>query len=101
MRSNISVLLVCLTTALAAGCGDNVTDEELQQIIEEAKACAPGDTCVLAGGGRCTCAQPVNAEHRERVEQAVADHDCGGLVVRCMDYTSVRCEAGRCVADRR
>jgi hypothetical protein len=83
----------------AAGCG-GITDEEFQQIIEEAQVCEPGDTCVLAGGGQCTCDQPVNADSVERVERAVQDLDCGGAVVDCIGFSNPRCENNRCVADQ-
>ena len=97
--THLVVALICLAIATAAGCG-GVSAEELQQIIEESKACAPADTCILAGGGQCRCAQPINAKHKARVEQAVADYDCDGLMVKCMGNTNVRCEASRCVSDR-
>lgn len=97
--SLVPVVLLSLTLGVTSGCG-GVTEEELQQIIEESKVCAPGDSCILAGGGQCTCAVPINAEHRARVEQAVADYDCDGLMVKCMGNINVRCEAGRCVSDR-
>jgi hypothetical protein len=104
MRTNASwsilaAVLISLTLTFGhAACG-GVSEEELQQIIEESKACAPGDTCILAGGGQCRCSQPINAKHKARVEQAVADYDCDGLMVSCAGNTNVRCEAGRCVSD--
>jgi hypothetical protein len=90
--------LVCLL--LTPGCGsDSLSPADLQLVIEESQACEPGDTCVLAGSSRCTCAVPVNAEHKERVDKAAAEIDCQGATVRCTAQENLRCENGKCTAD--
>ena len=74
-----------------------LTREQFEAMVESARACAPGDTCALAGGGACLCAQPVNASRAAELDAAAARVECGGAVVRCMNPGAARCEAGRCV----
>lgn len=90
------IFLACLV--LAAGCG--VSIEDFNALVEDARACQAGDTCVLAGGGQCTCNSPVNASRAVEIDEAAEDVRCGGAMVECPSWTAVRCEAGRCVADR-
>lgn len=86
--------LLTLALVMGGACG-----EELEEIIESARACAEGDTCILAGSGQCTCPTPINSNSAERVAEAVEDHDCEGLAVDCRARSNPRCEQGRCVAD--
>lgn len=86
---------------LAGGCGDSHSPEELSALVEEARRCEPGDTCVLAGGSRCSCGVPVNASRAEEVDDFARQVDCGNVVVDCPIVENVRCEANRCTADLR
>jgi hypothetical protein len=88
---------LCLVLVLAGtGCGLSL--EEYRDVVEEAQVCAPGDRCVLAGGGQCTCATPVNEREAARIDEAAADVRCGGAMPECPAHFDVRCEAGRCVS---
>jgi hypothetical protein len=86
-----------LALTLMIGCG--TTREELLDLLEESRACAPGDTCVLAGSSTCTCASPVNARHLEEINDATESVNCGGIIVDCVAFQNPRCEEGVCVAD--
>jgi hypothetical protein len=76
-----------------------LSHEEFNQEVDEAAACSPGDTCVLAGSAQCLCAQPVNASKASQINSSAHDVCCGGAVVECISFTNLRCENGRCVAD--
>jgi len=89
--------LILVSLAFLAGCCP--THEEFTQQREEAAACSPGDTCVLAGSSQCLCAGPVNAAKAAEIEAAAKEVCCGGAVVDCVSFTNLRCENGRCVAD--
>ena len=84
----------------AAGAADAagaLSSEQLQALVDGARACAQGEACALAGAGTCTCAQPVNASRAAEIDAAAARVDCGGAVVRCANPGAARCEAGQCV----
>jgi hypothetical protein len=76
-----------------------LSEEEFSQQVEEAEACAAGDTCVLAGSAQCLCARPVNAARAGEIDAAARDVCCGGTLVECVAFQNPRCENGRCVAD--
>ncbi|MGI5864733.1 MAG: hypothetical protein ACOX6T_22160, partial [Myxococcales bacterium] len=84
-----------LSVLLLTSCGLSL--DELHELVEESRACEPGEQCVLAGAGQCTCETPVNAKHRQRIDEAAAEVRCGGAMVECPTIGSVACEAGRCV----
>lgn len=89
-----------LALVLTSGCGKTLSLEEFSAQVREARACAEGDTCVLAGGGTCTCSSPVNISRAEAINEAVKNVDCEGSMVDCVAYrNNARCEAGTCVAD--
>jgi hypothetical protein len=77
--------------------GGALSSEQLQALVDEARACAQGEACALAGAGTCTCAQPVNASRAAEIDAAAARVECGGAVVRCANPGAARCEAGQCV----
>jgi hypothetical protein len=78
------------------------TRDDLVALAEEASACEPGDTCVLAGGGsQCTCDVPVNATRAREVDLLAERVSCGATMVECVSFTNLRCEDGRCTADNR
>jgi hypothetical protein len=82
-----------MTVALAfAACAPTTAD--LSALIDEARACDEGDTCVLAGSGRCSCNTPVNGARAAEVNDLASQVACIG-VVDCPWHSSVRCEAGR------
>lgn len=81
----------------AADAGGALSSEQLQALVDAARACAQGEACALAGAGTCTCAQPVNASRAAEIDAAAARVDCGGAVVRCANPGAARCEAGQCV----
>lgn len=78
-----------------SSCG--LSRDEFYDLVEQSRACGPGEECVLAGSSQCTCPTPVNEKHRERIEEAAAEVRCGGAMVDCAFFESVACEAGRCV----
>lgn len=82
------------------GCSSTISAEEFQRTLESSQNCQPGDTCFLAGASACSCAQPTNSKDEETVNQAAADIDCGGALVKCMSWENLRCEAGKCTGDR-
>ena len=89
--------LILASLAFLSGCC--LSHEEFEQQREEAAACAPGDTCVLAGSAQCLCAGPVNASKAAEVNAAAQEVCCGGARVECVSFRNLRCENGRCVAD--
>jgi hypothetical protein len=89
--------LILASVVLLSGCC--LSTEELAQQREEAAACAPGETCVLAGSSQCVCPVPVNASKAAEIEAAADEVCCGGAQVDCVFFQNVRCENGRCVAD--
>ena len=91
----LSLLLIGMVVAC-----DEVTAESYADLVERSRGCAETSECVLAGGGQCTCAQPVNASAVPEIESAVEDLDCEGAVVDCDGNDNVRCEAGRCISDQ-
>ncbi len=94
MRSFILASVVFLS-----GCC--LSEEEFSQRRQDAAACSPGDTCVLAGSAQCLCAVPVNASRAAEIEAAADEVCCGGIQVDCVAFENPRCENGRCVADIR
>jgi hypothetical protein len=93
MRSFILASVVVLS-----GCC--LSEEEFSHQRQDAAACSPGDTCVLAGSAQCLCAGPVNASRAAEIEAAAGEVCCGGAQVECVAFRNPRCENGRCVADR-
>lgn len=91
-------MVVGLALVLTSGCG-RISLEEFSAQVREARACGEGDTCVLAGGGTCTCASPVNASRAAEINDAVERVDCEGSMVDCIGYRTARCENGQCVGD--
>jgi hypothetical protein len=87
-------LLLCVTAAC-----DTTTPEEYAHIVEQARPCTDGDSCVLAGSSDCVCPTPVNATEQERVSMAATEVDCNGAIAECIAHTNVRCEGGRCISD--
>jgi hypothetical protein len=83
--------------AAAPDAGAPLSSEQLSALVEGARACTEGEACALAGGGTCTCAQPVNASRAAEIDAAAARVECGGAVVRCANPGAARCEAGQCV----
>jgi hypothetical protein len=78
-----------------------LSEEEFAVQREEAAACSPGDTCVLAGSAQCLCATPVNASKAAEIDSSAEDVCCGGKLVDCVAFTNLRCENGKCVGDIR
>ncbi len=89
--------LILASAVFLSGCC--LSTEDFAQQREDAAACSPGDTCVLAGGGQCLCAGPVNASRAAEIEAAADDVCCGGAQVECVFFQNLRCENGRCVGD--
>jgi hypothetical protein len=101
------VSLVVLGWGLAA-CGNTSREEalaELGRVMTEARACDATSQCILAGQSNCSCAGPVNAAARSRIDAAVArvNEVCAAsdFLGDCMAYENPRCEQGQCVADPR
>src|SRR5262245_45903832 len=96
-----SRLIAIITVLLcAAACEDSsMSRDDFDHMVQLAQRCEPGDTCVLAGSGACTCAVAVNAEEAESIDEAVEDVDCEGTTVICAQFTNPRCEDNICVAD--
>jgi hypothetical protein len=92
MRPFLLVSLVFLS-----GCC--LSNEDFNQQVEEAAACSPGDSCVLAGSAQCLCARPVNASKAAEIDASAHDVCCGGSMVDCVSFQNLRCENGKCVAD--
>lgn len=97
MRSALIVACVIPLT-LAVGC-TSTTPEELVELVEDSRACGGDGECALAGGGLCTCEQPVNSAEVEEVNEAAEDVECEGATADCPGHNNIRCEAGRCVSD--
>ncbi len=75
------------------------TLDDLSELKKEAAACAPGDTCVFAGGLDCTCASPVNAKRAAEVEALAESVSCFGEgMVECGygPEAGAACVEGRC-----
>lgn|GEM_PF-1711401 len=95
---------VVVAALAVAACAD--PQQRLAEVIDDARACEPGDTCVVTGGTDCTCPQPVNADAVDAVEAAAeaANGSCCDVfgqcvAVDCAAFANVRCEDGRCVGD--
>ena len=99
MRSSLLISAFVMALALHACGGMNA--QEYSDLVEEARPCAAGDTCVLAGVSACTCATPVNTSREGEINEAADDFDCEKVETsdRCSAHTNVRCEAGRCISD--
>jgi hypothetical protein len=95
MRSAFLLLSACLSLS----CG-GTSEEDLRVALEEAAACTLGDTCIVAGKTSCSCAMPVNERSVEHIRALAADVHCSEGVVKCMSWSQLRCENGRCVGDR-
>lgn len=87
-----------LLVLFLSACGCLSTDE-FQQRVQEAAACNPGDTCVLAGQSQCTCKVPVNARSQASIDADAERLDCGGAIASCILFANVRCENGKCTGD--
>ncbi|MGI5862642.1 MAG: hypothetical protein ACOX6T_11375 [Myxococcales bacterium] len=77
------------------------TIEDLSELKKEAAACAPGDTCVFAGGLDCACATPVTAKRAAEVEERAQSVSCFGEgVVECPHGpgAAAECVEGHCRA---
>lgn len=95
----ISLLFVAL---FAVGCES--PEQRLARMIDEAMACEPDDSCVLAGGSDCTCAQPVNEARAAEVDEAAKDISCCDMFGRCVAvdcaaFQDIRCQDGQCRGD--
>src|SRR5687768_16679398 len=86
-------------TLVTCGDADSFTRDDLLQVINDARACDPGDSCILAGSSQCTCQMPINAESEDDVTAAAEQVDCEGRIVQCVGWTNLRCEDGLCIAD--
>jgi predicted class III extradiol MEMO1 family dioxygenase len=91
--------IICLGLLAGFTACNATTPEEYAQIVDDARACSDGDSCVLAGTSDCVCPTPVNASQADRVNTAAGDVDCNGAIAECIAHTNVRCEAGRCKSD--
>jgi hypothetical protein len=89
--------LILASLVFLSGCC--LSNEEFSEQREEAAACSPGDTCVLAGSAQCLCPGPVNASKAAEIEASADEVCCGGIQVECVAFQNPRCENGRCVAD--
>lgn len=101
MRAVTFTVVVALT--LGAGACESA-EARRERVLDEAVACQPGDTCVLAGDSDCTCGVPVNAARAAEVDEVTAAIACcdvlGSCVaVDCAAFANLRCEDGRCVGD--
>lgn len=92
-----------LVLFLAQGCGKSREEalKDFDVVLEDASACGPSDTCVLAGASQCTCPSPVNAQAKSDVDAAAEEMEksCDGAMVDCFHPVNIRCEQGRCAAD--
>jgi hypothetical protein len=89
-------VLSCVLLLVLATLGCESPKDRVSREVEKAAACEPGDVCVLAGGGSCSCPQAVNAEHADRIDDLAHDLECAGEV-GCKAYEQVQCIDGRCV----
>lgn len=101
LSTRLGLMLLSCVTLAACGKTREEARVDMDRLMNEAKVCGPSDQCVLAGGGQCTCAGPVNASASSSVEAAAdeVNQTCGGVMVDCVYYVNVRCERGQCVAD--
>ena len=90
-------LFVLASWILCLSCG--ISTQEFSERVEAAQACKPTDMCVLAGGGQCTCARPVNATEADPINKLADDVNCGGAQVECAAVMNVRCENAKCTGD--
>ncbi len=60
-------------------------------------SCSPGDSCVYAGEGPCSCGFPVNAKYKDVVDRDAKARDCKGVAVRCSRPKPMACVEGRCL----
>ena len=97
-----SVLVACAATPLLLGCP--MSKQDFSALVDDARACDEGDTCVLAGQGGCVCARPVNAKRAAEVDSAAEAVACctplGCEDVLCSGFENLRCENGACTGDR-
>jgi hypothetical protein len=93
-----SLSFVVAAALVAIACG--TSEETYNRAIDEARACMPGDTCVLAGGGACTCPAAVNGREATRLNDLGRDVRCADAGVQCPALMNPRCEHNVCVADR-
>ena len=89
--------VILASAVFLSGCC--LSEEDFSQQREDAAACSPGDTCVLAGSAQCLCPGPVNFSRAAEIQAAAGDVCCGGVQVECVTFQNVRCENGRCVGD--
>jgi len=87
--------VVGLALVLTSGCG-TISREEFDAKVQEARACAEGDTCVEAGKGRCTCGRPVNASRAADINEAAQYVDCVYKDLDCGAYGYMHCVQGKC-----
>lgn len=97
MEPLVRSFLLLVSVVFLSGCCESI--ESFSEQRQDAAACSPGDTCVLAGGAQCLCAAPVNASRAAEIEAAADEVCCGGIQVDCVAFLNPRCENGRCVAD--
>lgn len=90
---NRAALLLASLLALS-GCG--ISSEEHTTAMEVAKACTPGEACVPAGGGQCTCSQYVAESQRQAMDDSGDAVRCWGAQVECATPVPATCREGRC-----
>lgn len=91
------LFLALLAGVLLCSCGPS--REDLNALIAKSAACAPGDTCVLAGQTDCTCGGPINSKNLSEVNDEAANVRCGGSEVSSRSLTNPHCQNGTCVVD--
>jgi hypothetical protein len=95
-KSGLWRVTMGLALALTSGCG-TLSIEEFREQVQEARDCTEGDTCVLAGAGRCTCGSPVNASRAADLNDAAHYVDCWYSNLDCAPYANMRCVDGKCI----
>ncbi len=83
---------------LPSRCGDPL--EQYDRVVAEARRCAPGQACAIAGGvPGCRCPVPVRAEAKADVDAAAARARCRQTErLYCPPLGNPHCESGTCAA---
>lgn len=81
------------------GCESSISHEEYLEALSKAKACDPGDSCVLIEAACGCCTVPVNASEADRIDDLTNQVDCDETC-SCQSDDYAVCEDGVCVGYR-
>lgn len=97
LLASVLCLTACVTDGGDGG-DDSISVQELEQVLEDARACTAGDECIAID--TYCCPRPINASEREVVEDAHGRLDPVGseCLADCVSISDLEanCVKGQC-----